>query len=594
MGPERSSRSPIRTYLQRVHDTFIGLRDGAVADYIPALAAADPEPFGICMVTADGHVYEVGDTGIPFSIQSISKPFTYALAIRDRGLPAVLERIGVEPSGDAFNEISLDVHGRPLNPMINAGAIAAASLVDGPDVFERILDWYGQWAGRELAVDEDVYRGESSTGHRNRAIAHLLRANHIVRDHPDEVLDAYFRQCSVAVTARDLAVMAATLAAQGRNPLTGEQVTSGAVVDHVLSVMTTCGMYDGAGQWLIDVGLPAKSGVAGGIIGVLPRQLGIAVFSPPLDRVGNSVRGVAAFRQISHDLQLHFLHSGRSADGAVTGSFSIADVPSSRRRSSAARRLLDGQRDAAMVYELSGDVLFAGAEAVARLAIDGAARFVILDLRRAATVDVAAARVLSGLTRQLARDQREVVLAHATPAVITAVGARDFATSDAAKEWCEDLLLAGVGWTEASTAIKFDHHELAAGLSPAGLAELRALLASRRFAAGETIVQRGDESAEIYLLVDGEVEVSITTGTGTRRRLTTLTAGMTFGESAMTGLGVRTADVRARSDGECLVLTTGALRAASPPTQLAVLRNLLVTSHEALARATRQIEAISR
>jgi len=303
-------KSPIQDYLERLHRSHADLREGEVATYIPELAKANPEWFGICVATTDGQVYEVGDARQPFTIQSISKPFTYGLALEDRGVDAVLARIGVEPTGDAFNSISLaPTTGCPLNPMINAGAIAAASLVAGdspPDRFTRLLGAYSLYAGRALEVDRAVYESERSTGHRNRAIGHMLRNFDIVDGDPELALDLYFRQCSVSVDCRDLSIMAATLANGGLNPLSGERAIRADLVEKILSVMTTCGMYDYAGEWLYGIGIPAKSGVAGGILVVLPGQVGIGIFSPRLDGRGNSVRGIRVCADLSRDFELQF------------------------------------------------------------------------------------------------------------------------------------------------------------------------------------------------------------------------------------------------------------------------------------------------
>jgi glutaminase len=256
--------SPIRSCLQRLYDRYAGLREGAVATYIPELAKADPEWFAICIVTIDGHVYEIGDSRQLFTIQSISKPFTYGLALEDNHSAVVRDRIGVEPTGDAFNAISLAPGtGRPFNPMINAGAIAATSLIAGhssEDKFGRLLGMLSLYAGRALAIDESIYESERATGHRNRAIGHLLRNFDVLSSDPEPCVDLYFRQCSVAVTCRDLGLMAATLANGGVNPQTGERAVRESIVPEVLSIMSTCGMYDYAGEWMYRVGLPAKSG----------------------------------------------------------------------------------------------------------------------------------------------------------------------------------------------------------------------------------------------------------------------------------------------------------------------------------------------
>src|SRR5262245_21636588 len=312
---------PLATYLQELHRKHAGCTEGDVASYIPELTKADPAWFGIAIATVDGHVYEVGDTRRPFTIQSISKPFVYALALQDHGPDEVLAKIGVEPSGDAFNSISLNREsGRPFNPMINAGAIAATGLVRGASAderIERILALCSGCAGRNLAVDEAVYRSERDTGFRNFAIGFMLRNFGIVESSPEPVLDAYFRQCSILVTARDLAIMAATLANAGTCPLTGEAAVDSRHVPRVLSVMATCGMYDYAGEWIYRIGMPSKSGVGGAIIGVLPGQMAIAVFSPPLDSRGNSVRGIRVFNDLSEDFGLHLLRGNRVATYVV-------------------------------------------------------------------------------------------------------------------------------------------------------------------------------------------------------------------------------------------------------------------------------------
>ena len=284
-------------------------RAGILADYIPQLRRADPEAFGIAIATVDGVLHTVGDADKPFTIQSVSKAFVYCLALELAGREAVLARVGVEPSGDAFNAIVFDPRtNMPFNPMVNAGAITVTGIVHkvvGKSAFDLILEKLSEAAGRTLTVDESVYRSEAETGHRNRAIGHLLRNVSAVDGPVDEILDVYFRQCSIVVTAADLARMGSTLAHVGDNPVTGRQVFELAAVRNTLAVMFTCGMYDYSGNWAFDVGVPAKSGVGGGICGVVNRQLGIGSYSPRLDPQGNSVRGVAAFTEIANELGLH-------------------------------------------------------------------------------------------------------------------------------------------------------------------------------------------------------------------------------------------------------------------------------------------------
>jgi glutaminase len=309
---------PIGDALGRIRGEFVDVDRGEVADYIPQLGTADPSAFGLALVGVAGSAYQAGETEVPFTIQSISKPFVYALALHDVGIDGVLARVGVEPSGEAFNAISLEPgSGRPSNPMINAGAILTTSLVRGTgpaERFGRILDILGRCAGRELSVDDAVFRSERATGDRNRALAYLMRHAGSLAADVEDAVETYFRQCSVLVTALDLASMAATLANGGLNPRTGEQVLDQSVTEQVLTVMATCGMYDFSGEWLFRVGLPAKSGVAGGIVAVSPSQFGIGLYSPRLDERGNSVRGVEASQAISERFSLHLMHQvGRSA-----------------------------------------------------------------------------------------------------------------------------------------------------------------------------------------------------------------------------------------------------------------------------------------
>jgi glutaminase len=303
------SRDDIQIALESTYESTRPIRDGALADYIPELARVDPERFGLALVTSKGRTYAVGDVDTPFTIQSVSKAFSYCLAIELVGATAVRERVGVEPSGDAFNAIEFDpVTRRPYNPMVNAGAITIAGILRegyGETVFETVLERFSKAAARPLDLDERVYRSEEATGHRNRAISHLLCASNVLTLPVEPALDLYFRLCSIRVTARDLATMAATLAKMGQNPITREDVFDLRAVRDTLSVMFTCGMYDYSGNWTCDVGIPAKSGVGGGVIGVVNRQLGIGSFSPRLDAKGNSVRGVRALKMLSDELGLH-------------------------------------------------------------------------------------------------------------------------------------------------------------------------------------------------------------------------------------------------------------------------------------------------
>jgi glutaminase len=411
-GAMRTINSPIQEYLGQLHARYAGVREGSVATYIPELATADPDWFGCCLVTSDGQVYAAGDTAIPFTIQSISKPFVYATALADQGREAVLSKIGVEPTGDAFNAISLHPGtGQPFNPMINAGAIATTALVAGEtpaEQWERILASFGRFAGHEVPVDEAVYRSESETGFRNRAIGFMLRNFGIIEEDPAPVVENYFKQCSISVTCRDLGVMAATLANGGVNPVTGIRALAKEHVESVLAVMASCGMYDYAGGWLYHVGMPAKSGVSGGILAVLPGRLGIGVFSPPLDDKGNRVRGIRVCRRLSRDFALHLFSVPEPGKLVINRRYSAAQVSSNRERPQAESELLSEWGERIQVYELQGELTFDTAEVVVRAVVEtnGAVDFVLLDLRRVVSVNESACKLLYDLLRSRRSSRR--------------------------------------------------------------------------------------------------------------------------------------------------------------------------------------------
>ncbi|NED10474.1 glutaminase A [Streptomyces sp. SID9124] len=286
----------VRTTLEGVRRRFQEDREGRVPDYIPELAEVDPELFGIAVAHVSGNVYAVGDAEHPFSIQSVSKPFVFALVNQELGRDTVRTRIGVNSTGLPFNSVlAVELnHGSPMNPMVNAGALATTALVPGGSPEERwefIHRGLSRFAGRELHMDERVYASEAGTNQRNESIARLLDSYDALAGDPVATTDLYTRQCSLTVSARDLAVMGATLANGGVCPLTGEQVVDAGVCRDTLSALATAGLYERSGDWLYEVGMPGKSGVSGGIITVAPGKGGLGVFSPRLDEAGNSVRG---------------------------------------------------------------------------------------------------------------------------------------------------------------------------------------------------------------------------------------------------------------------------------------------------------------
>jgi glutaminase len=545
-------KSPLRRFLDACHADFSAENTGAVANYIPELGKADPNHFGISLATIDGYVYEVGDSRMPFTIQSISKPFVFALALDTLGAERIESAIGVEPSGDPFNSIRLNADNHPFNPMVNAGAIACSGLIreaEGDGAFEHIRRALGRFAGRELDIEEAVFASESSTGDRNRAIAYMLRNSGVIKDDVGKVLEIYFRQCSVLVTARDTAVMAATLANRGINPVTGEQVVTPYAVSRTLSVMTSSGMYDYAGEWIYRVGIPAKSGVGGGILAALPARLGLGSYSPRLDSHGNSVRGIKVCEALSAHYDLHMLN--RSEDTRnIIADYDIGKSASRRSRRPHEQKILARHHRDVRIIELVGTLTFSNVDYVSRqLNEKPRPHFVIFDLRRVASVTRAGARLLAEGFRELAsfnvtailsgiqRSQPEwKIIAEWTDALSNV---RNFPLLDDAIEWAEDQIVYRHGGAiEAVEMTELSEQPLLAGLSPDELARLASLGAIRTYQAGEKIIATAEPATSLYFLKSGVVHVTLPDGV----RLATITAGMAFGEMALLE-GLRSADV---------------------------------------------------
>ncbi|MBV6622876.1 MAG: glutaminase A [Rivularia sp. (in: Bacteria)] len=300
----------LTSFLEDLYCFYQPLNEGKVAQNIPELAKANPDWFGICAVGVDGKVFDIGHTTQEFSIQSISKPFVYGLALEDWGKDYVLGRIGVEPTGEPFNSIMEpeEIFRRHYNPMVNAGAIVTTSLIKGADArkrYNRLLEMFRRYIGRNVSIDAGVFNSKKTSDHLNRAIAYMMLNFDLIEGNINDILNLYFQQCSLTVNCHDLAVMAATLANKGLNPMTEEQAIDQKYVKNILSIMYTCGLYEFSGQWAYKVGLPAKSGLSGAIIGVVPNQMGIAVFSPPLDKRKKSWRGVKVFEALSEKFGLH-------------------------------------------------------------------------------------------------------------------------------------------------------------------------------------------------------------------------------------------------------------------------------------------------
>lgn len=602
---------PVQAFLERLHRRFAALTEGSVASYIPELAKADPAAFGIVIASVDGQLYEVGDSRLTFTIQSVSKPLVYGAALEDHGPDRVARAIGVEPSGDAFNSISLEpVSGRPRNPMINAGAIAAAALLRGGEA--RLLAVLSAYAGRPLAVDEAVFESERATGHRNRAIGHMLRNYGIIDNDPELALDLYFRQCAVQVDCRDLALIAATLANGGVQPLSGVRAVAAEQIAPILSVMSSCGMYDFSGEWLYRVGLPAKSGVGGGIMAVLPGQLGIGVFSPPLDARGNSVRGVRVCEALATELGLHGLQPPRPAAATLRARYTLAQRRSQRRRPAVESRLLDAHGHEAVVYELQGDLSFATLEPVLRdIAAAGASlRYAVLDFQRVHHADAAVLRLLEAqVSACAARGQQLVLTRVRRGALLAGFGAELDPRSapslnfqpqlDLGLEWCERGLLQHHGGAlpaRPAAALALAEHQLCQGLDAADLAHLQGLLRPCTHEPGALILRRGDPPDGLYFLMRGEVSVLLELPQGGSRRLATLSAGMSFGELSLLQGSRRSADVRADGPVDCLVLDAAAFAALErerPSLLIGLQRRLLLGLGETSLRLTAEVAALA-
>jgi glutaminase len=539
-----ASEPPLLRFLAGCHADFATDTSGAVANYIPELGKADPDHFGISLATLDGHVYEVGDTRVPFTIQSMSKPFVFALALDTLGAAKVESAIGVEPSGDPFNSIRLNAENHPFNPMVNAGAIACSGLIrqaKGGDAFDCIRNALGRFAGRELAMDEAVFASESATGDRNRAIAYLLRNSDVIKDDVAAVLEVYFRQCSVLVTARDIAIMAATLANRGINPVTGEQVMSPYAISRTLSVMTSSGMYDFAGEWIYRVGIPAKSGVGGGILASLPARLGLGSYSPRLDKHGNSVRGIKVCEALSAHYDLHMLDRSDDARNSIIADYDIGNSPSRRSRRSSERKILGEHHRDVRVFELVGTLSFSNVDFVSRqLAARARPQFVIFDLRRVAAITRAGARLLVEEIRELSAFHVTVILSgiRRTSADWNTIAEwsdgvaniRNFYLLDTAIEWAEDQVVYRYGGAiDFHETTELSEQPLLAGLDNEELAEIASLARVLTFQAGEKIIRAGDPATSLFFLRSGVVHVTLPDGI----RLATLTAGMAFGEMAL-------------------------------------------------------------
>ncbi len=605
---------PILDCLNEIYESYLPNKNGQVADYIPELAKVKPDLFGICLATPDGRVYEVGQSQHPFTLQSISKAFVYGLALEDNGRETVMQKVGVEPTGEAFNSIILDeVNNRPYNPMVNAGAIVTTSLIKGRDRehrFSRILELFERLIGRELTVDESVYQSEKKTGHRNRAIAYLELNSGMIEEPIEEHLDLYFQQCSILVTARDLAIMAATLANNGINPITQIKAIANEQVSAVLSVMTSCGMYDFSGEWLYRVGLPAKSGVGGGIVAVLPGQLGIGVFSPRLDAQGNSVRGIRVCEELSHRFHLHLFDTHTISQSFMSRIYTAAEIASKKRRRAPEKAFLQQQGTQILVYELRGDLYFATMEQLMNQCqgILALIQFLILDGRKIGRSDGSALNLLKQMAQALEKQEIKLLLASFPDLIgqpLQQEGGEPFLffpTVDGAIEWCEEQLLSSLDISLLSELsetqkLSLEEMDILQGFTAEELDILANFITEERYLPQEMIIQEGLEGDSIYLLASGMATVSLSLGQGqNRKRLTTYIPGIAFGELILFESGKRTADIIADTEVICYVLTLDKLENLfnlAPVVYVKLLKTFGKNLVDTLRRSTLEVRSLS-
>ena len=594
--------SAMEQYLGRVHRDLVDHTDGAVASYIPELSTVPPDQFGLALATLDGHVDGTGDDDVAFTIQSISKPFAYGLALEDHGVDAVSMRVGVEPTGDPFNSITVDEQSnRPFNPMVNAGAIVTTSLVRGAtpdDKLQRLLGAFGNFIGHDIEIDQSVFQSERETGDRNRAIAYLMRNFGMLDGDVEEMLDLYFQQCSFLVTCSDLAVAAATLANRGVNPVTGERALASRYVGNVLSVMQTCGMYDFAGEWTYTVGLPAKSGVSGGLIAVLPGQLGIGVLSPPLDARGNTVRGIEVCRRLSHDFALHPHRPVTVAGNVVRRRYHADCARSARARSVTDEVVLAEAGTHVAVHELQGDLFFATAEVLVREVLDDldGIEHVVLDGRRVGQVDEPAQQLLASLGDSLDLAGRTVLFAGFSRAVTDEITApvQAFENIDAALEWCEQRALTAAPRATNAGPLLHDQ-QLLQGLTPGELAAIVARVEIREVVPGEVVFREGEPADTVCFVIEGSVSVRLPLGGNRSRRVAGFGAGMAVGDFGLVERAPRSADVVADEPGVLAAFPIDELLvidAASPGLAAKVYANLARLLAQRLRNANDQIRSL--
>ncbi len=537
---------PLDIFLKNIYSNILLNKSGKTADYIPELSRVNPDQFGIALASSDGYIHEIGDSLQEFTIQSISKAFAYSLALELVGEKEVNKIIGVEPSGEAFNSIRFQNDNRPFNPMINAGAIACTALicsVEKSKAFKKIQKIMSDFAGRNLSLDEKVFKSENATGDRNRAIAWLLKNNKIIKTNVEQSLVTYFKQCSLLVSARDLAIMGATLACNGINPVTKKRVISVENALKTMSIMVSSGMYDYSGEWVYRVGFPAKSGVGGGIIAVLPSQFGLGTFSPPLDRQGNSVRGIEVCKRISSYYNLHILEIEGNIKDSIVASYNLQNIRSSTERKEKNIKILVKFGVKAHVYELAGSINFMTVDyIVRRLQELDEKEFIILSMRKVSQLSSGADKLLDAFIQTLNSLSTKIIFSdiefnsQTWNKIFGSLGnmndnkTRLFENNNEAIRWVEDFLI-----QKYSTDEKVNKNEnlkeqfLFKALSNSDLDFLKERMIEKKFKKNVKIISKGDEADGIYFLQSGKVDIAL----NLQKSLTTLNAGTCFGEFAL-------------------------------------------------------------
>jgi glutaminase len=604
----------IQNLLEQLHEKYKELRDGEPASYIPELAKACPDDFGIAIATADGRCYEVGKTRHEFTIQSISKPFIYALGLKTLSPKLMKSKIDVEPSGEAFNALSLHPQtGKPRNPMINAGAIAASALLCNADpegAEGKMLDYFANLAGRRLAIDTSVYLSEKQTGHRNRAIGHMLRNFDIIDVDPEPALDLYFRQCSISVNCRDLSIMASTLACQGRNPITGVSILTPEITVRVLALMGSCGMYDFAGQWLYDVGIPAKSGVAGGVIAVMPGRFGFAIYSPPLDSFGNSVRGIAVCKELSRGVGLSLFNEYPHSDSTIRRSYKGSKVSSRRWRTDDEVRILDPLRDSIRILHVQGVLDFGAIEQLAAelVRVGSVSSVLIIDFAHVTQCPSESYHLLLQQLELLLKCGVHIVLSRIRIMDQLRTGLADGFESivihdqlDRALEHAENFILAqqveaNVCDLQTTLDVGFLRH-----LTDEQRSVLAARMLIRHYDSNQYVIRRGEEGDELFLVRSGTFTTTIQhpaiDGTHLTTRLATFGPGMCFGELSFISGNFRSADVRCEEGGSCWILNRqdfDALKHTNPGVIIELLQALSLDIGRKLTSTSLQLTRIEQ